>query len=111
MSNLDSRVHRIENQIPHLVRTQEFMQKLDTYPEPQEASVQTSLRLRRVAFQDVGFGYDSSESVLNGVSFETSQGEFIACIRQSGAGRSTITSLLAQLHEPDAGRILANGRV
>ena len=43
-------------------------------------------------------------------NFEVKKGEFIAFVGESGAGKSTIASLLARLYTPDSGRILAAGR-
>jgi ABC-type multidrug transport system, ATPase and permease components len=110
VSNLNSTIYSLENQIPHLVRTQEFIEKLKLHAEPEKSSVQTPSQVRNIAFRDVEFGYSNSETVLKGISFEASQDEFIAFVGQSGAGKSTIAALLSRLYEPDRGEILANNR-
>ena len=110
VSNLNSAVYNIENKIPHLVRTQDFIDKLTDYAEPASGSTETPANIRTLEFQNVTFGYNDSETVLDEISLEVHQNEFIAFVGQSGAGKSTIASLIARLYEPDEGSILANGR-
>jgi ATP-binding cassette subfamily B protein len=65
-----------------------------------------------VAFDDVHFRYPSRTDmpVLRGVTFEARPGERIALVGASGAGKSTIVSLLLRFYEPDSGRILIGGK-
>ncbi len=49
--------------------------------------------------------------VLNDISFRIAAGDGIAIVGPNGAGKSTLLSLLTGLAEPDAGRILVNGRI
>jgi subfamily B ATP-binding cassette protein MsbA len=62
-----------------------------------------------IEFDNVVFSYTEDETVLRGLSFEVSKGEFIAFVGQSGAGKSTIVSLLARMYDPDAGVIRSDG--
>ena len=57
----------------------------------------------------MSFSYDGSEEVLTDVSFHIGEGEFVAFVGESGAGKSTIAALLARLYAPDSGRITAAG--
>jgi len=57
----------------------------------------------------VYFAYDEDEQVLRGLSFDVRKDEFIAFVGQSGAGKSTIVSLLARMYDPDSGDIRADG--
>ena len=102
--------YKIQNELPHLVRTQRFVRKLTEYEEPSESTVATPERVEHVAFDDVRFSYDGTEEVLRGIDFEAHRNEFVAFVGQSGAGKSTIAALLARMYEPDSGRITANGR-
>jgi len=47
---------------------------------------------------------------LSGISLQFEKGEFIGFVGRSGAGKSTIASLLARFYQPDSGEIRANGR-
>ncbi|WP_146417101.1 MULTISPECIES: ABC transporter ATP-binding protein [Haloarcula] len=109
VSALNQQFYNLENDLPHLVRTQKFIQKLDNNEEPNEPVRDVSAEVDLVEFDDVRFSYDNEEQVLFGVDFEVEKGEFIAFVGQSGAGKSTIVSLLARLYEVDEGEIRANG--
>jgi len=49
-------------------------------------------------------------NALDNVSFEIARGEVHAIVGENGAGKSTLMKLLAGVHQPDAGRILIEGR-
>src|SRR5919202_108587 len=61
-------------------------------------------------FEDVGFAYPGSERwAVRHVSFALRPGERIALVGENGAGKTTITKLLARLYDPTEGRILLDG--
>lgn len=109
VSNLNQMFYRIENDLPHLVRTQEFIQTLEQYEEPNATAGNVPAEIKHVEFDDVRFSYDSEENVLQGIDFEVEQSEYIAFVGESGAGKSTIVSLLARLYQQYDGDIRANG--
>jgi len=109
VSNMNQLFYKVENDLPHLVRTQAFVDKLSHYEEPSDATQSTPEAVERVAFEDVWFSYTEEETVLRGIEFEARRGEFVAFVGQSGAGKSTIAALLARMYEPDEGQITANG--
>jgi len=108
-SNLNSKIYQIENNLSHLVRTQDFIDELERNSEMNTSAATIPNELQTVEFDDVHFSYDNQEEVLAGVSFEFEKGEFIGFVGPSGAGKSTIVSLLARLYEPDSGKITVNG--
>lgn len=61
-----------------------------------------------VRFEGVSFAYDG-EPVLQDVSFTASRGKLVAVAGPTGAGKSTMISLLARLFDPQAGRITIDG--
>lgn len=107
-SSMNQLFYKITNDLPHLVRMQEFVDKLARYDEPSDATRPVPDTVTDIEFKDVWFSYDQ-EDVLQGVDFEAHHGEFIAFVGQSGAGKSTIAALLARMYEPDDGEIRANG--
>lgn len=62
-----------------------------------------------IEFKDVGFGYNSGETVLDGVSFTAKQGEVTALIGESGGGKSTAAKLAARFWDVDKGSITVGG--
>src|SRR5690606_18650532 len=69
-----------------------------------------------IAFEDVWFHYgtppaDGSEPswVLRGVNFEVRPGETLALVGHTGAGKTTVISLLMRFYDPQRGRILLDG--
>ena len=65
----------------------------------------------RVSFEDVRFAYeDEAGEVLRGVDFEVEAGSRVALVGVSGAGKTTVTALIARLYDPQGGRVSVDGR-
>lgn len=62
-----------------------------------------------VEFRDVLFEYEAGKPVLDGVSFRVAPGTHVGITGTSGAGKSTILSLLTRLYDPAGGAILLDG--
>jgi ATP-binding cassette subfamily B protein len=59
--------------------------------------------------EHVSFAYEPGRAVLHDVSFEVRPGETVAIIGPTGAGKSTIASLVPRFHDPSAGRVTLDG--
>ncbi len=83
---------------------------LNEKPEGQEPGRTQKLgRARgRLAFESVGFSYDTGKPVLHDVSFESEPGSVTALVGPSGAGKSTIIGLIAAFYVPTCGRVLVD---
>ncbi|SFG24977.1 ABC-type nitrate/sulfonate/bicarbonate transport system, ATPase component [Desulfotomaculum arcticum] len=66
-----------------------------------------------ILLEDVGKSYELDGKrlvVLDGVSAQIGQGEFVSLIGPSGCGKSTLFNIICGLAEPDRGKVLFNGR-
>lgn len=73
----------------------------------------TGKRLKKlrgeIRFRQVSFGYDPDNMVLKDIDFTAYPGEMIALVGPSGAGKTTLASLLMRFHEPTGRGILVDG--
>ena len=85
---------------------------IDAVPEIQDRSgAQEPDSLRGdIVFENVNFRYEEEKPVLRDFSLHVKQGETIALVGPTGAGKSTIVNLVCRFYEPSSGCILINGR-
>jgi ATP-binding cassette subfamily B protein len=62
-----------------------------------------------ITFDDVRFGYDAGEPVLDGVDLTIRAGERVAFVGPSGSGKSTLAMLVSRFHDPDSGAVRIDG--
>jgi ATP-binding cassette, subfamily B, bacterial len=65
--------------------------------------------LREVTFENVEFEYREGRPVVQDLSVTVPAGSVVALVGRSGAGKTTVTDLVARFHDPTRGRILVNG--
>jgi len=65
--------------------------------------------LTEVRWQDVQFGYDVDQPILTGIDLSANAGSVTAVVGTTGAGKSTLMSLLLRLYDTDRGQVLING--
>lgn len=63
----------------------------------------------RITFENVNFSYANGRPILKNFSLDINPGQKIAFIGATGAGKTTLASLLLRFYEPDSGRILLDG--
>lgn len=63
-----------------------------------------------IKFQNVTKIYSPSTVVLQDVSFEVKEGEFVSIVGKSGAGKTTLIKLILGLEEPTSGEVFFNGQ-
>jgi len=64
----------------------------------------------RLEFRNVSFSYKDGVNVLHDLNFTVAAGETVALVGHSGAGKSTVASLLLRFYDPQQGQVLLDGR-
>lgn len=105
MSDLNTRVYKLEGYISHHVRTKKFLKELDEKQEPSEG--QDINEIEDIVFDQVEFSYNPEEKVIDGISFNIEKGDFVAFVGKSGGGKSTLVDLIVRMYTPDDGEILS----
>ncbi|HSF59846.1 MAG TPA: ABC transporter ATP-binding protein [Candidatus Binatia bacterium] len=62
-----------------------------------------------ISFENVSFGYSPAEAVLKNINLRIEPGKRIAIVGPTGAGKSTLVSLLPRFYDPQAGCVRING--
>ncbi len=63
----------------------------------------------KIEFEKVHFAYDDKQEVLKGIDFKVNPGETVAIVGATGAGKSTIISLITRLYDINSGKIMLDG--
>ncbi len=63
----------------------------------------------KIEFEKVHFAYDDKQEVLKGIDFKVNSGETVAIVGATGAGKSTIISLITRLYDINSGKIMLDG--
>ena len=79
----------------------------EPYDEP--GALDASGIAGEIVFDHVGFAYDDTRTVLQDVSFTAKPGEMVALVGLTGAGKTTIASLIPRFFEPTSGKVLIDG--
>jgi ABC-type multidrug transport system fused ATPase/permease subunit len=94
-----------------MASSERIFKLLDTQPaivspaNPKASAVQEG----RIEFRDVSFSYNQGEQVLRNISFKVNPGEKVAVVCATGAGKTTIISLLSRFYDVQDGEILIDG--
>ncbi|WP_163144440.1 ABC transporter ATP-binding protein [Bacillus sp. 22-7] len=88
-----------------------FLEIIDTEPEIEDTKDALEVESLRgdIRFQDVSFSYDEHKSVLEGIDLQINAGETVAFVGPSGAGKTTICSLIPRFYDVNGGSIKIDG--
>lgn len=84
---------------------------LDIAPDIVNArdAVTPSVMRWEIEFRQVSFGYKDDGPVLRNISFKIAEGEMVALVGATGAGKTTISRLIPRFYDPQAGAVLIGG--
>lgn len=77
----------------------------EDYAMPNDGKVSKDHFDGKIEFKDVRFAYDDKQEVLKGIDFKVNPGETVAIVGATGAGKSTIISLITRLYDINSGEI------
>jgi ABC-type multidrug transport system fused ATPase/permease subunit len=89
---------------------------LDAEPEPGHVPMAPLRQLprrqgsaREVIFKNIHFSYRTGKEVLHGIDLKIPSGTSLALVGPTGAGKTTLASLVARFHDPTTGEVLLDG--
>lgn len=77
----------------------------EDYAMPNTGTVKKDHFDGKIEFENVRFAYDDKQEVLKGIDFKVNPGETVAIVGATGAGKSTIISLITRLYDINSGNI------
>ena len=88
-----------------------FTEMLDHQPEVSDNhnAIEINKLNGDITFENVSFSYENNKKVLDGISFNVKAGETIALVGPSGAGKTTICSLIPRFYDVESGAITIDG--
>ncbi|MGI8384997.1 ABC transporter ATP-binding protein [Robertmurraya sp. P23] len=88
-----------------------FLELIDTTPDvlDQDDAIEMDTLKGNIRFKNVNFHYDSSKSILQGINLQINEGETVAFVGPSGAGKTTICSLIPRFYDVTSGAISIDG--
>jgi ATP-binding cassette, subfamily B, bacterial len=94
-----------------LVSAERVFEVLDIKPEIKaRPGAKSPMEVQgNVVFDSVSFGYDPSRQVVHHINFGARAGDVVALVGPTGAGKTTIASLLMRFYDPDSGRVTLDG--
>jgi ATP-binding cassette subfamily B protein len=97
--------------ITNIAGAERVFEILDTEPEISDNKnvVELPPIIGKVEFDNVSFSYDEKFPVLQNVSFTINPGETIALVGPTGAGKTTIVSLISRFYNATSGHVLIDG--
>ena len=109
LNNLSSTIAAIRGSLAQARRVLDIMADNQAVPEAVDAKP-LAVPHGAVSFKNVSFGYKPESPVLQDVSFSCPGGSTVAIVGQTGAGKTSLISLLLRFYDPQKGDITIDGQ-
>ena len=106
--NIVNSFSELQRSLAAMERVFEVLAMEDDKPDKPDAHAAPRV-VHEIRFEKVAFEYRAGQPVVRDFNVTVPGGSVIALVGRSGAGKTTITDLVARFHDPIAGRILVNG--
>ncbi len=108
---LSSISHTIGNLQGSMASARRVYDTLTLHLEVEESAGAVEIEKPRghIKFENVSFGYSDARPVLNNISFEIQSGQMVAVVGLTGAGKSTLVSLIPRFYDAASGKISIDG--
>ncbi len=108
LSQLGSMANLLQSGVASAERVFELMDAPEQTPDPSPAATPEATT-GRLVFEDVAFRYDPEVPLIDGLSLVAEPGQTIAIVGPTGAGKTTLVTLMMRFYELDGGRITLDG--
>jgi ATP-binding cassette subfamily B protein/subfamily B ATP-binding cassette protein MsbA len=106
--NIVNSFSELQRSLAAMERVFEVLAMPDDKPDRPDARPAPRL-VHEIAFENVEFEYREGRPVVRDFNVTVPGGSVVALVGRSGAGKTTVTDLVARFHDPTTGRILVNG--
>jgi ATP-binding cassette, subfamily B, bacterial len=106
--NIVNSFSEMQRSLAAMERVFEVLAMDDDKPDKPDA-IEAPAVVKEIHFEHVSFEYNPGAPVISDFKIVAPGGSVVALVGRSGAGKTTITDLVARFHDPTSGRILVNG--
>lgn len=102
-------LNSLQSALASVERIYEMLDEEEITPEPENPEVVKNAK-GNVEFKAVRFGYSADKMLMEDISFKVKQGQKVAIVGNTGAGKTTLINLLMRFYDINGGKILLDGK-